>query len=151
MRISVNQPEWKLKCSVLLGAEKWVLPTCSITVCSLWWIKHALYFTDTSSVQQTFIEDWENFPKEVTNHRVLESDDMGTASNPTRSLYKDDHWGWGRKAPCPSLQSWWGAVRSEPVILATQLEWLTVYHVSLPPSQSAFHRYTSGKVSWGCV
>lgn len=33
------------------------------------------------------------------------------------------------------------------VLLATQLVCLTVYHMSLPPSQRTFHRYTSGKVS----
>lgn len=37
------------------------------------------HFTDTSSIQQTFFSNWEDFPKEVTNHRILEMNETKEA------------------------------------------------------------------------
>lgn len=102
-----------------LGAWKWGLSMCSKTACSLWLIKHSLISQIPDPFIKHSLRDWEDFPKEVTKHRILELDENGTASNPKLSCNRHDHWEWGKKVSCPELQS--AGVRSEPSLLATEL------------------------------
>lgn len=64
---------------------------CSKTVCSFWLIKHALISQIPVPFSKHSLRDQDDFPKEGTNHRILELDETGTASNPTLLFDRDDH------------------------------------------------------------